>query len=437
MCRDRRQHCWCAEAVHQGHYERVPVLGPDAAAGAQYMRYRGYVPLHPLLSPVRAPARELDDLRRTYAGIRPHTAGDGLDGGRPLSSADIADIEADRAAQRQDIVDLFVAETRASRTDVAADEQWQRWVADEHASIARATAAPGTAADQESRRSRARTITYRDAESEEQTIGLADAIRIATAYGRICGKSDAESLEFFACAANTDAVLAHGVHIGRCDTPAEAIGEKNWRTYLKRARGDAERARRAVADDVSVVFAGQNEAKYATRAAGEQSTDIDQAAHVVVERWSQHPSEVWKLLAPGLPHRAPLILGDLVSERHVLADDPFSYSDFVETHQASGGVYGAEYAVVEELVAAIKQLHDGRDPLIATVADEIAERATVARALPTATLAERVERQWQLVELTDAAQKLVESPHLVRDVTVLPIVHPDQMGLFEDLGVPA
>ncbi|BBX82160.1 hypothetical protein [Mycolicibacterium aubagnense] len=411
--------------------------GVHPAARAQYVRYRGYTPLHPVTSPVNAPPRELDDLRHAYSGVGPHTAGDGLDGGLPLSPADIVEIEADRAARRQDLIDLFVAETRLCREDVATDEQWRLWADEEIASIVAATSTTESEQAQGERLHRASAITYRDAEGEVETISRAEATRIAKAYARLSGRSEAGSVEFFVSLANTDAVLAHGVHFGRCDTPLEAIGERSWQAYLKRERGDEQRARRGVADDVARVFAGQNEAKYATRAAAEQCEDIDQAAHLVVERWSQNPSDVWKQLPPGLPNRTPLILGDLISERHTLAAEPFGYADFFDTHPASGGIYAAEYSVVEELAAAIKQLHGGRDPLIAMVADEIAERAAAARAMPTTTLAERVERQWLLVELTDAAQKLVGSPDAIKNVTVLPVVHPDQLRLFEPAGAPA
>ncbi|MBP2451802.1 hypothetical protein [Mycolicibacterium lutetiense] len=415
-----------AKAADAGHVPSEHTL--RRAAILNYEHFRGYEPLHPLFVGVIAPPRELDDLRTSYAKVHEHTASDGLGAGNArLTVSELGAIEADRARRRQEIADLFVAETRQDRADAGDSEQWSEWLAAEQNSITTTETVSNTAPTRKTstERQTAPQISFHTADGFEENIDPATATHIAAAYTRLSGND--VDIRFFAT--HSDAVLAHGVHIGRCDTPAEAIGEVNWKAYLTRADGDERKAREAVATDIETVFSSSDVAAFATRASHRRALKVSEAVETAARRWEEDTDAAWKVFPSSGPVRHQVILDRLLRPRHLIGDDPFDLYDGVATY-SSGGVYLPESNVVEAMVTHVKMLHQHHDLRMQAVADAIIDRARAARDLPTGSFAERIERQWQLVELADAAELLTEDPDHIEDVTLLTANDPNQMELF-------
>jgi len=401
-----------------------------SAAALDYALQRGYEPLHPLPARVVEP-RPLLELRQDYAEIEQHSVSGDIGGGFPLTEAELDAVEAEQHRRRQEIADLFVAEAQLERSAAAEEQQWMAWAEAEHECAAAAGSAPEPTAPVKTtlkgkQLQRSPEISFRGAGGEELSINPGAAAHIRAAYARLSGRD--VGLGFFA--AHSDAVLAHGVHIGRCDTAAEAIGEQNWNAYLDRAQGREQDARRAVAADVSAVFACEDAAAYATRGTSAGIQEVTDAAYSTTARWDEDTDTPWSLVSPLTATSYEVLLDGLLQERDVIADEPFGAYD-VDLAFSRGGVYGPESVAVEEMAGALRQLRNDPDERVVAVADEIAQQAFAARALPSETLAQRTERQWRLVELSSAATLLSEDRGLMENVTVLAPVHPDQLSLLD------
>lgn len=391
----------------------------SASASLDYVRSRGYAPLHPL--PERTwPLRDLTALRADYATIPDHSANAGLGtaGDLPLTAAELDAVDVDRARVRQEIADLLVAESRESRSQAADKDQWSAW-ADAERDATKAGAGKRTD-----------SVIFFDADATGDSVSAFNAVRISKAYARLSGHSEATEPGFFAD--NYEAVLAHAVHISRSDTPSEALGEIRWASYLKAAGGDAQRARHAVASHVATAFTDRGVA-YATRVGSETADDLACAIDAVVARWDEDIDSAWSDVDPGPLGRQRAVLGDaLIRPRHEIAPEPFDLYDNLPSHITNGGVYCAERGAVDELVSLLSQLRDSHDECVTVVADEIAAQALEVRAMPMDTLAARTERQWRLVELVEAAESLVEdSQWSLEQVVLLPVDDPNQMALFD------
>mgnify|MGYP001442309471 CR=1 FL=1 len=358
-------------------------------------------------------------------------------GGPHAGPEDFDAVEADVVERRARYTDLCVAAARAQRFDLDA-EDWQQWREREVATQADAEAS--TRSEQLSR------VWFHTCDGEELALSLRQVHEITAAYQRLTGTTDIGAAHF-ATAEAADAATAFVAHLGYCNTPVEAIGDLNWSGYLNRAGGDAEAARHAAAADVARLADDQAFA-YLTRLSTDNPNRrpigyrdprgldkvsapvLAERAEVVSRSWLADTAASWEELGPAHPPAQRVLMETVLGSRYAIADNPFTAYDLPEGVDGAGGVYGPEQCAVEEIARGVRELRNSGDPAAETVADAICEAAHQARALPTDTLAQRTERQWQLAELAEAAERLAVDPENLAEVTLVPFDDPGQMDLF-------
>lgn len=375
--------------------------------------------------------------------------------------ADAAELDAAEQAaadKRQRYTDMCVTATRALRADTAdtdldnaeaadpdddydAPETWESRRAAELAAVEAAEKVGGNRGIP--------SFEFYTADGEEHRIDLRDARRAGEAYARLTGIGGVD-LAYFTVPDNSDAALAFVAHLGGCHTPEQAIGEANWQRYLTQAEGDETAARKAAATDIAAL-SDETATAYITRAAAEErwTQRVDRinagataglrqvnnrmlagAAEAVVDRWQADPAAAWAALPDATLGPRRLVFDDLITPRALRGENPFDRYDMSDNISGSGGLYQPEENVVGELSMSLSELLGTRDRLAADIAAEFAAAARAVRDLPTDTLAARTERQWRLVELTEAAGMLANDPEALRDVTLVPVDDPNQMVLF-------
>ena len=370
--------------------------------------------------------------------------------GGPHASADELDaIDAEVADKRRRYADLCVAAARAQRRDVDPDE-WQSW-RDHEATLAEAEGG-GPSASQSKSRSKSRSkprsrIEFRTVDGNELSLPLGQVRDVTAAYRRLTGAAETDATHF-ADPDAADAATAFVAHLGSCHTPAEAIGTNNWNGYLTRAKGDIETARHAVAEDV-LELSDSNALSYLTRLANDSpkrrppeyrdprgldqvcAPDLAHRIEVVANGWMAETNAAWAELPAADPGPRRILMNTLLAPRHTIADDPFDHYDLPAGVSGSGGVYGPEQCAVEDISRGVRELRNSSAPVAEAVADAICEAAHRTRQLPSGTLSQRTERQWRLVELAEAAERMALDPDNIKDVTVVPFNDPNQMALFD------
>ncbi|WP_234802915.1 hypothetical protein [Mycobacteroides abscessus] len=337
-----------------------------------------------------------------------------------MSPTELASVEVNERRQRQEIIDLHVSKARKLRQEVSTAD-WEAMAAEELESIAAAESSGKPYA----------SIAFRSADGNDESISAEEVKGLCKAYTRITGRVDVDP-KFFA--QNSEAVLAHAVHVTRCDTPEQAIGGNSWKQYLHRAKNDEQGARLAVAADIESVFVQESAAMFTTRAADSVdgafgARDIGDHVQYVVGRWNVDTDEAWNRLPVPDSEYPRVILDRLLRPRVDIGSEPFDRFDWDSTHEAHGGLYGPESGAVECLVEMLVSV-DRSDHRMPLVINEIIAQAEAARALPRGTLVECVELQWRLAELADLAEQLTMNPQLINEAIVLTVDHPDQLQLF-------
>lgn len=386
----------------------------------EYTQTRGYVPLHPLPGPITSHLA-FEELFEKYGAPSVRTLSSDISGGWPLTAEELDQVESAQQRDRQNFADLMVASARQERETAMDPEIWQQNHAREQETIQQAEASC-TAED---------GIDFHSADGSDFTISAGEVKSICQAYGRLSGRSDINA-RFFAT--NSDAALAHAAYLTRCDSPLQAIGPENWADYIARAKGDENQARHDVAADVVTTFVREPAVVYTTRASDSYAAllgarKIRDHAETVAERWSIDTAGPWSKISSCAPGNQEVRLDGLLRPRNMIAEEPFGMYDGHSCLE-SGGMYLPESNVLDELAAYLKQLNRSDDDRVAAVAGEIVGKLQAVRTMPASKLAEHTERQWRLVELADAAERLCEDPNRIEDVTFLPVNDPDQMGLF-------
>lgn len=354
----------------------------------------------------------------------------------PLSAGELDESEAEAAAKRRRYTALCIAASRAQWLTVD-DSDRERWTTEEVADIETARG---------SKRRRCE-IRFRTSNGQLNTIENSHALDIADAFRRLTGAA-CVAPEFFAATAGNEEALAFLAHAGRCETPADALGQDVWERYLSRAKGNQEIARNRAAADLETV-AAEHAVAYTTRLTSEfdsrggytRATEADQVnveylswhAERVALSWQVDVNAAWDELPVAHPSTRPVLLDTLPDQREIRTGDPFGDYDQID-HPGAGGVYLPEQTVVEELSGHLREMMGSAEPAAVDVADAISLAASRVRALPTDTLAQRVTRQRQLVELAEAAEQLGMYPEQAKDVTFVTANDPGQMSLFDEIG---
>lgn len=383
---------------------------PSRRSGDDYLRSRGYAPLQPTLAEL-PPLLDLDSLTRKFNDPDPHSVSDGISGRYPLNSEQVAAADIARAHRRQRLVDFHVTAMAAQRESFGGEEQCRQWTVAELGQIARGAA-----------------VAFRTADGVEHSVTALEAARAARTFARLSGRYGIGG-GFFST--NSAAVLAHAVHLTRCDTPLEAIGETAWSAYLCHVGGDAQRARHSVAADIAELLCTATEtAAFVLRTDEDRRGQIVDMAATAVDRWKIDSDRAWAALPGSTWSGMKAVVDALLLPREELADEPFMVVD-PYLHSAAGSLYGAEQGAVDRLAESAKRLDHHGDRQLLIIVDELIARAQSARDLPTTTLVDRVERQWRLLELADAAERLADDPALVDAVSFMNIPAPNQLPLLE------
>ncbi|GAS94888.1 MULTISPECIES: hypothetical protein [Mycolicibacterium] len=407
--------------------------------------------------PVRVPAPGQEPSVAVLAKVEldtfaaPNLAAQINGAGGPHASADELDaVDAEVADKRRHYTGLCVAAARAQRRDVDPDEL-QSWRDHEAAALAEAEG-PGQSTSQSTSRSKSRSkprshVDFRTVDGDELSLPLSNVREVTAAYGRLTGTTDIGATHF-ADPDAADAATAFAAHLGNCYTPAEAIGADNWNSYLTRAKGDIETARHAVAED-ALELSESAALSYLTRLPSDDpkhrpleyrnsrgldkvcSPDLAHRIEVVANGWMADTGAAWAELPAADPGPRRILMDTLLEPRHIITGDPFDHYDLPTGVPGSGGVYGPEQGAVEEISRGVRELRNSSAPVAEAVADAICEAAHRTRELPSGTLAQRTERQWRLVELAEAAERMALDPDNIKDVTVVPFDDPNQMALFD------
>lgn len=231
--------------------------------------------------------------------------------------------------------------------------------------------------------------------------------------------------------------IAALARIGRADIPEQAVPAAVWEGYVKRAKGDTDKARGALTDDIIKMTRNKDSVlDFASRFPDRERISMLDQVDTTIGRFSHDPREDW---AESEKLRAQLtdvagrvrISGDLIPPRSSVAPSPWK----VHSTETVTGDYEIEETVAYTINRSVQSLLDERQSSDSSrlLAREILDQAAEARKMPTDSLHSRSERLWRLIELADVAEQnltTTDVADLVLDIE--PEIDPAQINLFSN-----